>query len=75
MEYGLSSSQSRILLAELDHSGTLAYHLYFKMQFGTEDLPWLENAVSAVISGNYNLRVRSGEGGYVQYYSDEPAQI
>lgn len=30
MEFELSSSQSRILLAELDHSGTLAYHLYFK---------------------------------------------
>ena len=75
MEFGLSSSQSRILLAELDHSGTLAYHLYFKMQFDAEDLPWLEKAASAVICGNYNLRVRSGEGGYVQYYSEEPAQI
>ena len=75
MEFNLSPSQSRILLAELNHPGTLAYHLYFRMDFAKEDMPWLAQAVKAVISGNYGLRVHSGEGGYVQYYSDDCPQI
>ena len=75
MAFNLSPSQSRILLAELNHPGTLAYHLYFQMHFDKVDLPWLEQAAISVISGNYGLRIHSGEGGYVQYYSDEPAQI
>ena len=75
MEFSLSPSQNRILLAELNHPGTLAYHLYFKMRFDGEDLPWLERAITEVIRGNYGLRVRPGGGGYVQYYSDEPARV
>lgn len=75
MEFNLSPAQNRILLAELNHPGTLAYNLYFQMRFDSAELPWLERAAVAVISGNYGLRVRSGEGGYVQYYSDEPARI
>lgn len=75
MEFKLSPSQSRILLAELNYPGTLAYNTYFQMRFDAEDLPWLEQAIPKVISGNFGLRVRSGENGYVQYYSDEPAQF
>ena len=75
MEFGLSPSQNRILLAELNHPGTLAYHIYFAMRFAREDEPWLERAITAVIRGNYALRVRPGEGGYVQYYSDESARV
>ena len=75
MGFGLSPSQERILLAELNHPGTLAYYLYFRMDFDREDLPWLERAMVAVLRGNFALRVRSGEGGYVQYYSDEPARV
>ena len=66
--------QSRILLAELDHPGTSAYNIYFRMRFDPADEALLCRAIPRVISGNFGLRVRAGgDRGYEQYYSDQPA--
>ncbi|MBR0367956.1 MAG: hypothetical protein IJH86_06125, partial [Clostridia bacterium] len=74
MSFSLSPSQSRILLAELNHPGTTAYNLYFRMRFDPADEALLCRAIPEVISGNFGLRVRAGgDTGYEQYYSDQPA--
>lgn len=74
MSFSLSPSQSRILLAELDHPGTSAYNIYFRMRFDPADEALLRRAIPRVISGNFGLRVRAGgDRGYEQYYSDQPA--
>lgn len=74
MSFSLSPSQSRILLAELNHPGTSAYNIYFRMRFDPADEALLCRAIPRVISGNFGLRVRAGgDRGYEQYYSDQPA--
>ncbi len=74
MCFSLSPSQSRILLAELNHPGTSAYNIYFRMRFDPADEGLLCRAIPRVVSGNLGLRVRAGgDQGYEQYYSDQPA--
>lgn len=72
----ISPSQNRILLAELEHPGTKAYHLYGRMSFSPEDTEFVKKAIPYVFSGNLNLRLtNTKERGYVLYSSDEAAQF
>ena len=72
----LSPSQIRILLAELEHPGTRAYHLYCQIHYAAEEAEWVKKALPYVFQGNFSLRVtQSGAEGYVQYASDEPVLI
>ena len=69
----LSPSQTRILLAELNHPGTLCYHLYFRKDFAPEvKTEQIVNVLPYVFSGNFDLRIHDGkENGFFQYHSDD----
>lgn len=72
----LSPAQIRILLAELGHPGTRAYHTYGRIQYSPGEAEWVKKALPYVFQGNFSLRVtQSGTEGYVQYASDEPVAV
>ena len=68
----LSSSQTRILLAELNHPGTRAYHLYSRLNFAPEEREWIIKAMPYIFCGNFSLRLGNSKGsGYMLYSSGE----
>ncbi|MBR4554047.1 MAG: amino acid adenylation domain-containing protein [Ruminococcus sp.] len=68
----LSPSQSRILIAELNHPGTKAYHLYSRLTFAAGDRDWLIKAIPYIFCGNFSLRLGSSKKtGYMLYSSPE----
>ena len=72
----LSPAQIRILLAELGHPGTRAYHIYGRIHYSPGEAEWVKKALPYVFQGNFSLRVtQSGTEGYVQYASDEPVAV
>ena len=72
----LSSSQTRILLAELNHPGTRAYHLYSKLSFAPGDREWIVKALPYIFCGNFSLRLgNSQDSGYMLYSSGDDVRF
>ncbi len=72
----LSPSQSRILIAELNHPGTRAYHLYSKLSFAVEDREWLIKAIPYIFCGNFSLQLNNSKSsGYMLVSSAESVRF
>lgn len=72
----LSNSQSRILLAELKHPGTRAYHLYSRLSFALEDRELLVKALPCIFRGNFSLRLNNSKAsGHMLYGSGDEVRF
>jgi len=74
--FDLSNAQKRTIITEISNHGNEAYIISFKSNFPLEDEEHVKKALSILISGNLQLRMRKDENmNFSQYYADEEGSV
>ncbi len=70
--FDLSNAQKRTIITEISKPGSETYVLSFKCRFPLEDEEYVKKALSTLIGGNLDLRIKKDQHmNFMQYYAPE----